>query len=65
MLIKLSDGCFIAHDQIAELKVNDYTNTVMIRMKDGIGHCYTPEYNQGVYEALDILVDKINSIKEN
>jgi len=65
MLIQLSDGCYVAADQVAEVKVNDYADFITVRMKDGIGHCHQPGYGQGVYEALDLLVNKINSACEH
>ena len=61
MLIKLSDGCYVAADQIAELKIPEYANHIVVRTRDGIGHCHEPAYTQSVYEALDELVDKINN----
>ena len=64
MLIKLSDGCYIAADTIAEVKVNSNQTHVTVRTKDGIGHCHSPGYGQGVYAAMDTLVAKINSALE-
>jgi hypothetical protein len=61
MMIKLSDGCYVAADQIAEVKVNDDSATITVRTKDGIGHCHEPGYGEGVYAALDRLVAEINS----
>lgn len=60
-MIKLNDGCFVAADQIAELKVNSSSQTITVRMKDGIGHSHSPDYRQGVYAAMDALVDQINA----
>jgi hypothetical protein len=60
MLIKLSDGCYVAADTIAEVKVNDYGNSITVRTKSGIGHCHEPGYGQGVYDALADLVRQIN-----
>jgi hypothetical protein len=37
-MIKLSDGCYVAADQIAEIKVNEGAMTITVRTKDGIGH---------------------------
>lgn len=61
MLIRLSDGCYVATDQIAEVKVNEYANSITVRTKDGIGHSLTPGYKQSVWQALDDLVKKINA----
>ena len=64
MLIKLSDGCYVAHDQIAEVKVSDYGTHITVRTKDGIGHYHEPAYKQSIYAALDELVAKINSAND-
>ncbi len=61
-MIRLSDGCYVAADQISELTVSGYTH-ITVRTKDGIGHCHEPGYNEGVYAALDRLVAEINEDK--
>lgn len=61
MLIKLSDGCYVAHDQIAEIKINSYNTHIIVRTKDGVGHNHDPEWGQGIFAALDALVAKVNS----
>lgn len=64
-MIKLTDGCYVAVDQIAELKVNTYGTNITVRTKDGIGHEYLPRYGEGIYAALDRLAAEINAaIKE-
>ena len=60
-MIKLSDGCFVAADHIAEVRINQSSQTITVRTKDGIGHCHAPEYKQSVYAALDDLVAKIDA----
>lgn len=60
-MIKLSDGCFEAADQIAEVKVNDSSETITVRTKDGIGHCCMPGYGETVYQTLDKLIEQINA----
>jgi len=60
MLIKLSDGCYVAADQIAEVKISISQTGINVRTKDGIGHFHQPGYGQRVYEALDELVKKVN-----
>lgn len=62
MMIKLSDQCYVAADQIQELKLNSHTNTITVRMKDGTGHCHTPAYKQSIYAALDQLATQINTV---
>ena len=64
MLIKLSDGCYIAHDHIAEVTVNSHREHIVVRTKDGIGLIHEPGYKQSVYNALDDLVTKINSVPD-
>lgn len=61
MLIKLSDGCYIAHDHITEVTLNSHREHIVVRTKDGIGHIHEPVYRQSVYNALDDLIAKINS----
>lgn len=60
-MIKLNDGCYVAADQISELKINQSSQTITVRMKDGIGHSHAPDYRQGVYATMDALVDQINA----
>jgi hypothetical protein len=64
MLIKLSDGCYVAADQIAEVRINDYADTIVVRTKDGMGHCHRAAYRQSIYEALGELVAKVNAASE-
>jgi hypothetical protein len=61
VLIKLSDGCYVAADHIAEVKVNIHGTAITVRTKDGIGHCHEPGYGEGVHAALDKLINEINS----
>ncbi len=61
MMIKLSDGCYVAHDQIAEVRINSHADSIVVRTKDGVGHSHAPEYKQSIYAALDELVGKINA----
>lgn len=65
MMIKLSDGCYVAADQITEVKVHDSSNSITVRTKDGIGHCLQPGYGKGVYAELDRLIAEINSVTSN
>lgn len=60
-MIKLSDGCYVSADRIAEVKVSEHRTHITVRMKDGIGHIHEPEYREGVYHALDKLVAQINA----
>ena len=59
-LIKLDDGCYVAADQIAELSINRSSNTITVRMKNGVGHCHEPGYKQSIYAALDELAGRVN-----
>ena len=60
-MIRISDGCYVAADLIAEIKMNSSSSTITVRMKDGIGHCHSPGYKQTVYAALDALIAEVNS----
>lgn len=60
-LIKLSDGCYVAKTEITEVKANDASQTITVRTKDGVGHCLSPGYREGLYEALEKLIKQINA----
>lgn len=60
-MIRINDGCYVAADLIAEIKVNSTAGTITVRMKDGIGHCHSPDYKQSVYAALNALIAEVNS----
>lgn len=60
-LVQLSDGRWIAVDQIEELRINQSSQTITVRMKNGIGYSHHPEYKQSIYEALDQLAAKVNA----
>lgn len=59
-MIKLSDGCYVAADQVAEVNINDYRTLIIVRTKDGIGHKHEPAYGESIFDALDKLVKQIN-----
>jgi hypothetical protein len=61
MMIKLSGGCYVAADQITEVKVNVHGKNITVRTKDGIGHCHLPPYTHKLYSELDRLIAEINS----
>lgn len=65
MMIKLSDGCFINSDHIAEIKVLPDSGTITVRTKDGIGHHLTPGYGEGIYAACDKLIAQINGANKD
>ena len=60
-MIRINDGCYVAADQIEEIKLNSSAGTLTVRMKNGVGHCHNPDYKQSVYAALDALVADVNS----
>ncbi len=64
MMIKLSDDCYVAADEIAEMRVNGGGGYILVKMKSGVAHCHEPGYRQGIYEALDELVAKVNAAEE-
>ena len=61
MMIKLSDGCYVAADQIAEVRLNSYRTSITVRTKDGIGHSHVPSNIREMYSELDRLIAEINS----
>lgn len=59
-LVKLSDQCWVDPHQVAEVTVNDSSNTYTVRMRDGVGHCLSPDYGKGVYASAKRIIDEIN-----
>lgn len=59
MLIRLDDGCYVAADQITEVKLNTYATHITVRTKDGIGHSVP-----GNYDTLTKLVEQIDNAME-
>ena len=60
-MIRISDGCHVASDQISETKVNSSSQTITVRTKDGIGHCHQPAYGESIWRTYDKLIAEINS----
>lgn len=60
-MIQLSDGCWVASDQIAEVKINAHANSITVRTKDGIGHSVGADYGKSVYATADALIAEINA----
>lgn len=61
MMIKLSDGCYVAADQISEVRLNSRADSITVRTKDGIGHSHVPRDMRQMYSELDRLIAEINS----
>ena len=51
-LVKLSDGCYVNPDDVQEVKVNDYADSLIVRMRGGIGHSVLRDYNKTIYDTL-------------
>lgn len=68
-LIKLSDGCCVNTKPIASVTVsvtvNDSSETITVRMDDGMGHCVMADYGKGIYATMDKLVAEINKADDN
>lgn len=64
MLIKLSDGCAVSVDEIAEVTINPSSETLTVRMKSGVGHCVNRDYGKGIYEKFDSLTAEVNRLRE-
>lgn len=60
-MIKLSDGCYVAASEIAEVRVNQYSDFITVRMKNGIGHSLGADYGKGIYETMDKLIAQIDA----
>ena len=48
-MIQAGEGCYIAADQVAEVKISQSSQTLMIKTKDGSHYSRAPEYRQSVY----------------
>jgi hypothetical protein len=59
-MIKLSDGCWVAADQIAEISAKPHDDGVTVRMKDGIGHHLGNDFRQSSYATCSRLVKLVN-----
>jgi len=60
MMIKLSDGCYVAADQITEVKLSSYGTNITVRTRDGIGHSHAPSTTGEMHSELDRLIAEIN-----
>lgn len=60
-LIKLSDGCYVAAEEVAEVKVTSHHDGLTVRMKNGIGHHLYCDYGQSCWATMDRLVNEINA----
>ncbi len=64
IMIKLSDGCWVAADQIASVIINTYATHATVRMKDGIGHSIGNDYGVSIHETVERLIKKIDHAVE-
>lgn len=62
VLIKLNDGCYVAADQVAEIRVKDHGG-LCVRMKDGVRHHVGADYGKSDYATQDRLVKEVNKAK--
>lgn len=60
MLIKLTDGCYVAADQIAEVRIKEHGG-LAVRMKDGVAYHLGTDYGKSDYATMDRLVKEINA----
>lgn len=51
-LVRLSDGCYVNPDDVQELTVNSHSNTLTVRMRNGIGHSVGFDYGKTIYDTL-------------
>lgn len=59
-MVTLSCDCSVMPDDISVITVNTGSNTITVRMKNGVGHSVKPAYQKGVYETKDKLVAEVN-----
>jgi hypothetical protein len=62
-MVKLPDGCTVAADQVAEIKVTESKTGVTVRTKNGIGH-YIDVPDGSVYRERDRLVELVDKALE-
>lgn len=59
-MVTLRCDCSVMPDDISEVTVNTGSNTITVRMKNGVGHSIQAAYQKGIYETKDKLVAEIN-----
>jgi hydrogenase maturation factor HypE len=65
MLIKLSDGCAVAAEEVAEVTVRPHSAGVTVRMKHGVGHHLDCDFRKDAYTTMNRLVGEINAALED
>lgn len=63
-LVRLEDGCYINPEDVQELIVNSYSDTITVRMRNGIGHAVRSDYGKGIYDTLKRLKTELEGPKE-
>jgi hypothetical protein len=68
-LIYLSDGCFVASDEISEIKIHKNPadpamGTINVRLKNGIGHNLSADLDKDITMTCARLVREINEANE-
>jgi hypothetical protein len=63
MVIQLSNGIYVAADQIASIKSSYYNKYAIVTLKDGSIYEHYPQLYESVYEAIEKLVLKINGLE--
>lgn len=63
-LVKLEDGCYVNPEDVQEVTVNSYSDTITVRMRNGIGHSVRADYGKGIYATLTRLKAELEGPKE-
>lgn len=54
-LVRLDCNCYVNPEDVQELAVNTSAQSIVVRMRNGIGHYVPPDYGKGIYDTLDRL----------
>lgn len=60
MLIELSNECYVAADQITEVRIKQHARSITVKTKDGMEHGHLAPYGISLYAELDRLVVEVN-----
>lgn len=60
-LVRLDDGCHVNPEDVQEVTVNPHSDTITVRMRNGIGHSVRSDYGKGIYATLERVKAELQS----
>jgi hypothetical protein len=60
-LVRLACDCYVNPEDVQEVTVNRHSDTITVRMRDGVGHGVGADYGKGIYETLDRLREELEA----